>query len=178
MKPIKTSLRNHSLLALIPLFVVACGQETSLPPELDTVTPDSAELARALGDYAFNDKTLYVEEMQKQLSESDADLERYSDSVSDSGGQLEAEIEGLRELSVELHGELAKANNATESSWMAVTGAFEKGLAEFRVSIESLRSRIDAGVSEPDEADSEPEVETDEEEGSTPEAEPEKSGQL
>ncbi|MDF1788954.1 MAG: hypothetical protein P1U82_24040, partial [Verrucomicrobiales bacterium] len=64
MKPIKTSLRNHSLLALMPLFVVACGQETSLPPELDTVTPDSAELARALGDYAFNDKTLYVEEMQ------------------------------------------------------------------------------------------------------------------
>ncbi len=184
---------NTFLLLSTAVFAVACDQEKSQTPILDKVAPETAELVKVLDDYTFDEKALYIEGMQKQLRESVANLDRYTDSIGDSRGllktEIEPQIEGLRELSVSLHEKLAEANKATEETWMVVTDELGKGVAEFRESSEMLGNKIDAGVSEPSEESSEPAVSepsgesseaavgAEEVEGSEPTAEPEQPDQ-
>lgn len=109
----------------------------------DKAKAETKEAAQALRDYAYAEKTEFVDEMKKDLAAAQADLDRLAAEVERSRGKAKAdaklELDAAREKWTQAKAQLDAAENATEETWDDVKGGFKKSYGELEGSIANAR---------------------------------------
>jgi cytochrome c556 len=147
-----TKIMNHNKLvitSLLSLVVAALAMgckpaeeksaaETgeAMAKQYDKVKQETKQATRDMKDYAYGQKTEFVESMQKQLTEINRDLDQLSAKVEKSSDAAKAEaqpkLQALREQAARLNKQLDEAKNATESTWDSVRGGSQKAYNELK----------------------------------------------
>jgi hypothetical protein len=126
-------MKNKTLLITflsIAAFAVGCNKQQTTSQQIDKVQTETKQDAQDMKDYTFAQKDEFVKDMQIQLTALDQDLDTLSAKIDSSSDDIKAEAEpklqALRNQSMQLHKQLADAQNATESTWDSVKAGFSK----------------------------------------------------
>jgi cytochrome c556 len=148
---------NALLLALLSAATLAVGckpaAETSTienrdatAAQLDKVKKETKEAAQDMKDYAYTQKSEFVDKMQSQLAEINRDLEQLSAKIEKSSDAAKAEakpkVQALRDQAAKLNKQLDRARSATESTWDDVKTGFKKGYSEFKEGFQQARQWV------------------------------------
>ena len=126
------------LLAAAATLAVGCDQSKqssteqpeSTAKQFDQVKTETKEAAQTMKDYAYAQKTEFVEQMQAQLDALNRDLDQLSAKIEKSSDAVKAEakprLQALRDQAAKLNQQLDKAKSATESTWDDVKAGTKK----------------------------------------------------
>ena len=145
------------LLTLLSVTILALGckpaAETSTAENRDAtsaqfakVKKETQEAAQDMKDYAYTQKSEFVDKMQIQLAEINKDLDQISDKVEKSNdadkAQVTPKLHALREQAAKLNKQLDVAKSATESTWGDVKTGFKKGYSELKEGFQQARQWV------------------------------------
>jgi chromosome segregation ATPase len=149
---------RHTILViaflLVAAFAVGCKstdgksaaetkQRENAAAQLDKAKTETKEAAQAVQDYAYAQKTEFVEKMKKELVEIQEELDRLSAKVERSSAAAKADakvkLEAVREKWAQAKKQLDQAESATESTWDDVKGGFKKLYGELKDSFDKTR---------------------------------------
>ena len=145
------------LLTLLSVAALALGckpaAETSTVENHDAtsaqfakVKKETQEAAQYMKDYAYTQKSEFVDKMQIQLAEINKDLDQISDKVEKSNdadkAQVTPKLHALREQAAKLNKQLDVAKSATESTWGDVKTGFKKGYSELKEGFQQARQWV------------------------------------
>ena len=145
------------LLTLLSVAALALGckpaAETSTVENHDAtsaqfakVKKETQEAAQYMKDYAYTQKSEFVDKMQSQLADINRDLDELSAKVekASDGAKAEAKpkVQALREQTARLNKQLDGAKSATESTWNDVKAGFRKGYGELKDSFQQARQWV------------------------------------
>lgn len=144
---------------LIPLLgavtlAAGCGQSDksaaqnpeTTAKQLDKVKTETKEAAQDMKDYAYAQKTEFVEKMQVQLAALNRDLDQLSAKVESSSDAVKAEakpkLQALRDQTAQLNKQLDEVKNATESTWDSVKDGFKKAYESSKDGFQQARQWV------------------------------------
>jgi hypothetical protein len=140
--------RNKLMIAFLftAAFAVGCNKDGTSSQELDKVQAKTEEAARDMNDYAYAQKSVFVEKMQAQLAALNRDLIELSAKIEQSSDATKAEAEpklqALRGQVDKLNQQLDQAKNATESTWDNVKAASKKAYNELKDGVQHARQWV------------------------------------
>ena len=115
-------------------------------PQLEQVKKETKEAAQALSEYAYAQKTQFVEQMQRQLNELNRDVDQLAVKIEKSSAAAKADaepkIKALRDKASQLNQKLEEAKGATESTWDDVKSGFRKGYNELKEGFQEARQWV------------------------------------
>jgi hypothetical protein len=120
------------------------GQTQSPPggtnaPQFDRVKKETREAVQAANDYAYAQKTEFVEKMKLELALLKQELDRLTTRVDNSSGatkeEAKSKLQSVRDRSDELHKKLDEVKNSTESTWEDVKAGMKNGFDELKSSL-------------------------------------------
>ena len=148
---------NPLLLMLLSIATLAVGckpsTETSTvesrdatAAQIDKLKKETKEAVQDINDYAYTQKSEFVDKMQIQLAEINKDLDQISDKVEKSNdadkAQVTPKLHALREQAAKLNKQLDVAKSATESTWGDVKTGFKKGYSELKEGFQQARQWV------------------------------------
>ena len=148
---------NPLLLMLLSIATLAVGckpsTETSTvesrdatAAQIDKLKKETKEAVQDINDYAYTQKSEFVDKMQSQLADINRDLDELSAKVekASDGAKAEAKpkVQALREQTARLNKQLDGAKSATESTWNDVKAGFRKGYGELKDSFQQARQWV------------------------------------
>ena len=114
------------------VFVVGCDKEPTAAQQMNQVQAETKLAAQDMKDYTFVQKDEFVKAMQDQLAALDRDLDKLAAKIESSSDTIKAEakpkLKALRDHAVQLHQQLADAQNSTESTWDSVKAGSQKAV--------------------------------------------------
>lgn len=124
-------------------FVVGCNKEQTTSQRLDNAQEKTKEAAQDMKDYAYAQKSEFVDKMQTQLAQINRDLDDLSAKVEKGSDASKAEakprLQALREQTARLNKQLDGAKTATESTWNDVKAGFKTGYSELKDGFQQAR---------------------------------------
>jgi len=149
---------QHKQLAIaflaIAAFAVGCKpSETSVTEtrettsaQFDKVKKETKEAAQDMQDYAYAQKTEFVEKMQVQLTGINRDLDQLAAKIDKANDAAKAEakpkLQALRDQAAKLNTQLDQAKKAAESTWDEVKAGFKKGYSELKDGFNQARQWV------------------------------------
>ncbi len=147
---------KNLLLALLAIsaLAVGCGQSEKSETEnreatakqFDKVKTEAKEAAQDMKDYAYAQKTEFVDKMQAQLAALNRDLDQLAARIEKSTDAAKAEakpkLQALRGQADKLNQQLDKAKNATESTWNDVKAGASKAYGELKDGFQQARQWV------------------------------------
>ena len=113
---------------------------------LDNVKKETKEAAQDMKDYAYAQKSEFVDKMQSQLAEINRDLDQVAAKIEKSSDAAKAEakpkLQALRDQVARLNKQLDGAKNATESTWDDVKAGVKKGYGEVKEGFQQARQWV------------------------------------
>jgi hypothetical protein len=144
-----------SLLSLVVALAMGCkpAEEKSaaetgeaMAEQYDKASQETRQATKDMKDYAYGQKTEFVETMQKQLTEINRDLDQLSAKLEKSSDVAKAEaqpkLQALREQVARLNKQLDEASNATESTWDSIKGGSQKAYNQLKEGVQSARQWV------------------------------------
>jgi len=123
----------------------------SAAAKLDQARQETKEAVQATKDYAYAQKTEFVETMRAQLADLNKEMEELAAKVETSTGvakeEAAAKLQALREKTAGLNQKLEEVGNATESTWAEVKTGFKKAYDETKKSINEARQWLSEKIS-------------------------------
>jgi chromosome segregation ATPase len=114
--------------------------------QFDKVKTETKEAAQDMKDYAYAQKTEFVEKMQGQLTELNRDLDQLAAKIEKSSDAAKAEakpkLQALRDQADKLNQQLDKARNATESTWADVKSGTRLAYNELKDGFQQARQWV------------------------------------
>lgn len=111
------------------------------PTAHETVRTEIKETAQAMKDYSYTQKTKFISETRRELTEIQSELEQFADGIDQSEGQAKADaqarLDTVREKLTLVKTRLGQAENATEVTWNDVRPALQKSRDELKESLEN-----------------------------------------
>jgi hypothetical protein len=115
----------------------------SAAAHLDEVKAETKEMAQAMRDYAYAEKSEFVARMKKDLVSTQEELDRLGVKVAEAGGaakiDAKAKLESVREKWAQAKKQLDRAETATESNWDDVKNGFKRSYVELKESFDWTR---------------------------------------
>ncbi len=103
---------------------------------LDKAKAESKQAAQAMRDYAYAERTEFVDKMKKELVSTQEELDRLSAKVESAGGAVKADakakLETVRGKWTQAKKQLDRAETATASDWDDVKSGFKQSYAELK----------------------------------------------
>lgn len=141
------------LFTLLCAAVLAVGckpasesRDAATATQFDKVKQETKDATQDAKDYAYAQKSEYVEKMQTQLADINRDLDQLSAKIEKSSDAAKAEakpkLQALRDQTAKLTKQLDEAKNATESTWNDVTAGFKKGYGELKDGFQQARQWV------------------------------------
>ncbi len=104
---------------------------------------ETKEAGRAMQDYAYAEKTRFVNEMKRELGNIQKELDRLSAKVERSSGAVKvdakAKLKVVQDQSFQAKRQLEQSENATESSWDDMKSGFYKSYGMLKNSLNQTR---------------------------------------
>ena len=114
--------------------------------QLDNAKKETKEAAQDMKDYAYGQKSEFVDKMQTQLAAIKRDLDQISAQLEKSSDSAKAEakpkLQVLRDQVAKLNKQVESAKNATESTWDDVKAGFKKGFGELNEGFQQARQWV------------------------------------
>jgi cytochrome c556 len=111
--------------------------------QLDKIKAETKQAAQDMKDYAYAQKTQFVDEMQARLADINKDLDQLSAKIEKSTDAVKAEaapkLQALRDQTATLKKQLDQARNATESTWADLQAHFKKDYGELKDKFQQAR---------------------------------------
>jgi chromosome segregation ATPase len=135
-------------------FAVGCTSKevkAAAPPKqadpaaahLDKAKAETKQAAQAMGDYAYAEKTEFVDKMRRELVGTQEELDRLSAKVESAGGaaktDAKAKLETVREKWTQAKKQLDRAATATASDWEDVKNGFKQSYTDLKDSSDKTR---------------------------------------
>jgi cytochrome c556 len=146
---------ENTLLAVscfaIAAFAVGCKPSAeqdrkTTAEQFDKVKKETKEAAQDMKDYAFAQKTAFVEKMQGQMAEINKDLDQLMARVEKASDAAKAEakpkLQALRDQAAKLNQQLDEVKNATESTWDSVKDGFKKAYESSKDGFQQVRQWV------------------------------------
>jgi hypothetical protein len=99
--------------------------------------------ARAIGDYAYAEKSEFVAKMKKELISTQEELDRFGARADKAGGAAKVDakvkLEAVREKWAQAKKQLDRAETATESNWGDVKNGVKQSYADLKDSVDKTR---------------------------------------
>lgn len=122
---------------------VAPKQADPAAVHLDKAKAETKQAAQAMRDYAYAEKTEFVDKMRKELVSTQEELDRLSAKVESSGGAVKtdakARLETVREKWTQAKKQLDRAETATASDWEDVKSGFKQSYTDLKDSSDKTR---------------------------------------
>jgi chromosome segregation ATPase len=122
---------------------VAPRQVEPAAAHLDRAKAETKQAAQAMRDYAYAEKTEFVDKMKKELVSTQEELDRLSAKVESAGGAVKtdakAKLETVREKWTQAKKQLDRAETATASDWDDVKNGFKQSYADLKDSSDKTR---------------------------------------
>lgn len=143
-----------SIFLVIALFAMGCTPKdvnAAAAPEqagpaqvhLDKATAETKQAAQAIRDYAYAEKTEFVDGMMKFLVSTQEEMDRLSARVERAGGavktEAKAKLDSLRVKWTAANKQLDRAKTATASDWEDVKNGFKQSYADLKDSFDGTR---------------------------------------
>ncbi len=114
--------------------------------QFDQVKQETKEAAQARNDYAYEQKTEFVANMQVQLAEINRELDQLAARIEKASDAAKAEatpkLQALREQVAKLNTHLDEAKGATESTWDDVKAGFNQGYSDLKDGFNQVRQWV------------------------------------
>lgn len=114
--------------------------------QLKSAESRTKDAARAIQDYAYEQKAEFLVKMNMELSEIEKELDRLDARVNASSGaanaEAKAELEAVRTRWAQAKRQLALAESADDSTWDSVKDGFRKSYGELKDSFEKTRQWV------------------------------------
>ena len=114
--------------------------------QMDKLKKETKEAVQDINDYAYTQKSEFVDKMQSQLAEINRDLDQISakiEKASDADkARVTPKLQALREQAAKLNKQLDRAKTATESTWSEVKTGFKKGYGELKEGFQQARQWV------------------------------------
>ena len=130
------AMKNKTLLITFlsaATIAVGCDKEKTTAQQIDTVKTETTQAAQDMKNYTFAQKDEFVKFMQGQLATLNQDLDKLAAKIDSSSDAVKAEakprLQALRDQAAALNGQLADAQNATETTWESVKAGSRKAYA-------------------------------------------------
>jgi cell division protein FtsX len=111
--------------------------------QLEKAKAETKEAAQAMRDYAYAEKTEFVDRMGKELVSIQEELDRLGTKVDKANGAAKADakvkLQAARDKWAQAKKQLDQAETATESSWDDVKAGFKQSYAELQDSFAKTR---------------------------------------
>ena len=133
------------MLVLLAGFAVGCkpkDETQKYAPEpsegaaaqLDRAKTEAKEAGQAIRDYAYAERSEFVDTMKTRLVELQAELDRLSAEIDRAGDAVKADakikLDAVREKWARAQEQLAQAERATELNWNAVKDGFKQSYSD------------------------------------------------
>ena len=110
---------------------------------LDKAKAETKQAAQAMRDYAYAEKTEFVDKMKKELVSTQEELDWLSAKVESAGGAVKtdakARLDAVREKWAQAKKQLDRAETATASDWDDVKSGFKQSYADLQDSSAQTR---------------------------------------
>ena len=133
-------------LVVAAAFVTSCTRtngKSPAPPKQSEAKTEPVDTARSLTDYAYAQKTAFVDKMKSELVTIQEELDRLGTKVDKVGGatktDAKAKLAAVREQWVRVKKQLDQAEGATESTWDDVKGGSKKAYGDLEDSVTTMR---------------------------------------
>lgn len=140
---------NNKTIAITVLsaaLAAGCNQEPTTSQQLDRAQAETMQASQAMKDYTYTQKTAFVEKMQAQLAQLDADLDQLSTKVESSSDAVKAEarpkLQLLRDQSAQLKKQLEDVKNASASAWENAKNGFRQAYESTKDGFEKARQYL------------------------------------
>ena len=135
-------------------FAVGCTSKdvkAAVPPrqadpaaaQLDRAKAETKQAAQAMRDYAYAEKTEFVDKMRRELVGTQEELDRLSAKVESAGGaaktDAKAKLETVREKWTLAKKQLDRAETGTASDWEDVKNGFKQSYTDLKDSSDKTR---------------------------------------
>ena len=144
---------KHAIPVLMFLFIAALavectsaeGQKQSgtAAVQLEKAKTETKEAVQASQDYAYTQKTEFVDQMKKDLAEIQKQMDLLSAKVDKSSGAVKADaktrLDAVRVKWTQAKKQLDQAQSATESTWNDVKDGVKKSYVDVKDSLDKTR---------------------------------------
>lgn len=131
------------VLIAVVVFATGCRKEKTASQQLDQVQEEAEAAAEDMQDYAFAQKSEFIEKMQVQLDEINRELDKLAAKTESASDEIKAEakpkLQKLRDQMAKLKRNLDEAANADESAWGDIKSGFKKGYGEMKDGFNNAR---------------------------------------
>lgn len=148
---------------ILAIATVSCATDDEPPSaaqpsesagsKLEDVEQKSAEVRRAIRDYAYAEKADLIAEVKKDLSAIETEMDRLSAKVDSSKGEAKADakakLEGVRTKWAEAKERLDDADDASDAEWEDVKRNVERSYGELQDSFDDARQRLSDEIAPP-----------------------------
>ena len=138
----------------VAAFAVGCkpaeekilAEDRDTPVQFPKVREETTVATPDMKDYAYAQKSEFVEKMERQLAEINRDLDQLSAKIEKSSDAAKAEakpkLQALRDQMPRLQKQLDGAKSATESTWNDVKAGCKKGYGELKEGFQQTRQWV------------------------------------
>jgi hypothetical protein len=130
----------------IAALAAGCDQPPTASQQIDKVQTETKQAAADMKNFTYAQKAEFVQAMQAQLTTLNADLDKLSASIDSSSDTIKAtakpKLQVLRDQAAKLNGQLADAQNATESTWESVKADSQKAYTSLANSVTEARQWV------------------------------------
>jgi chromosome segregation ATPase len=129
----------------------SCTQTTGKAPPAPKQSETAAiqvekarvDAAKTVTDYAYAQKTVFIDKMKRELVTIQEELDRLSTKIDKAGGATKEDaktrLAAVREQWVRVKKQLDQAEGATESTWDDVKGGFKNTYSDLQDSVTTTR---------------------------------------
>ena len=134
------------ILLAVVAFTVGCDKESTTSQQLDKAQAKTEQAAQEMKDYTYAQKAQFVENMQRQLTWLNHNLDQLAARIEKSSDAVKAEakpkLQALREQTAQLNKQLDEVRNATESTWDSVKNGFKKAYESSKDGFQQARQWV------------------------------------